>query len=324
MFFSSSGGDDGKTISIAIDDIDYDPNQPRRYFDPDALQSLANSLEAIGLLQPIVVTKSGDRYRLVAGERRVRAARAIGWHFIDALILDSSVSSKLAQLAENTHHCALLPIEVLRAIESLVESGLSNREIAQVTGIDSRWVKRYKEIGRDPSAVEALEQGESLRSVLKKKKIERYGESDSEIEEGHANNTTPRVGESGGISSEVVVPTPIAEITDDQTTDSHGGGRYWEPNEFMVGNSQLTKQTSEATTSTYSESGTATHNESGNIWIERSNTINSIDEDKKIKEEVELCVVKLISLIDRLDKNTRLQVVEEVINRLQKKLDLYI
>lgn len=79
---------DTRPSAVALDLIDLNPNQPRRYFDPEAQTALADSIRQRGVLQPIILRPIEDRYRVVAGERRTRAAREAGLTEIAAVILD--------------------------------------------------------------------------------------------------------------------------------------------------------------------------------------------------------------------------------------------
>jgi ParB family transcriptional regulator, chromosome partitioning protein len=84
--------------------IDRNPRQPREAFDEKSLQDLTTSIEAVGVLQPIVVRPSGDRYQVVMGERRVRAARAAGLERIPAIVRTTEDNQLLRDaLLENVH-----------------------------------------------------------------------------------------------------------------------------------------------------------------------------------------------------------------------------
>ena len=118
-------------LSIAV--IEPHPEQPRRHFDEDALEELARSIAARGVIQPVVVRPtSGGRYQLVAGERRWRAAQKARLHEIPAIIrqLDDREVTALA-LIENLQREDLNPIEEARAYQRLSEQeGLTQQEIA--------------------------------------------------------------------------------------------------------------------------------------------------------------------------------------------------
>ena len=75
---ASFGDDTGAAMKLRLDQVEEDPDQPRQAFDPEALEQLAASIRMVGVLQPIAVRPlTGDRYRLVYGARRLRAARMV-------------------------------------------------------------------------------------------------------------------------------------------------------------------------------------------------------------------------------------------------------
>src|SRR5450432_2638405 len=79
---------DESPLSIPIDAIEANPLQPRRLFEPEKLSELAQSIRANGIIQPLVVRKVGDRYQLVAGERRWRASRLAGIEEVPVVVRD--------------------------------------------------------------------------------------------------------------------------------------------------------------------------------------------------------------------------------------------
>ena len=91
---------DGAALEIDIDLISPNPKQPRRAFSDEALQSLAESIRQYGLIQPVVVQKKGGAYELIAGERRLRAAKLCGLTKIPAVVRDCApqASAELVQL----------------------------------------------------------------------------------------------------------------------------------------------------------------------------------------------------------------------------------
>ncbi|SNB76605.1 chromosome segregation DNA-binding protein [Arboricoccus pini] len=95
---------------VAIASIDPHPNQPRRHIDEEALKELARSIEAHGLLQPIVLQRIGDRYQLIAGSRRLAAHGRLGRTRVPAVILPDADSDTMA-MVENLHRRDLTPIE---------------------------------------------------------------------------------------------------------------------------------------------------------------------------------------------------------------------
>lgn len=103
-----------RTIKVA--DVVPNPHQPRRAFDPEALDELAASIKEHGVMQPIVVTKKGDKYELVAGERRVRASEIAGLKDIPALVRSYDDQKKLElALIENLQREDLNPLEIATA-----------------------------------------------------------------------------------------------------------------------------------------------------------------------------------------------------------------
>jgi ParB family chromosome partitioning protein len=122
---------------IPVDVIDANPNQPRRRFDESALAALADSIRERGVLQPVIVRPLGDRYSLVAGERRWRAAQLAGQSAIPALVddtLDEPGSLELA-LIENLVRQDLSPIEEARTFAVLLEDlHVTQTTLAQKVG----------------------------------------------------------------------------------------------------------------------------------------------------------------------------------------------
>lgn len=108
---------------IKIAQISPNPHQPRKKFDENALQELAESIKEHGLIQPVVVLKKDDEFILVAGERRLRATKMLGESQIKAVILDAP-ESKLRELAliENIQREDLNPIELAHSYKDLIES----------------------------------------------------------------------------------------------------------------------------------------------------------------------------------------------------------
>ncbi len=108
---------------IDIDMIYPNPNQPRKNFDPDALQELANSITVHGVIQPLVLTQTSDgKYMIIAGERRWRASKLAGLHSVPAVIKNYTEKQiKEIALIENLQREDLNPVEAARAIKQLME-----------------------------------------------------------------------------------------------------------------------------------------------------------------------------------------------------------
>jgi ParB family chromosome partitioning protein len=122
---------------LPLETIVPNPKQPRREFDPEALQALAGSFSEQGVLQPVLVRpRPGGTYELVAGERRWRAARLAGLEQIPALVRERGDAAAIeAALIENMAREDLNPIEEARACAALVEElGLTRKEIGRRVG----------------------------------------------------------------------------------------------------------------------------------------------------------------------------------------------
>lgn len=126
-----------RVTMISPDYISPNPDQPRRYFDPDGLTELAESIRVHGILQPLSVRrKGGGRYELIAGERRLRAAMICGLEQVPCLVLEvSRESSCLLSLIENLQRRDLDFWEEAKALERLISVyGLSQEEAAAKVG----------------------------------------------------------------------------------------------------------------------------------------------------------------------------------------------
>jgi len=130
-------GDEDGLREIPVDLIDPNPRQPRRRFDEDKLADLADSIRARGVLQPIVARPlAGGRYELLAGERRLRAARIAELELIPAMLRHADDWERLdLALAENMARQDLNPVEEARACALLVDDlGLTKEELARRVG----------------------------------------------------------------------------------------------------------------------------------------------------------------------------------------------
>src|SRR5215470_2036654 len=96
---------------VGVDSIDNNPLQPRKTFDEDEIASLSATIKSHGILQPLVVRQVGDRFQLIAGERRLRAAKAAGLEAVPVTVVDFNDQQVLeAALVENIHRADLNPI----------------------------------------------------------------------------------------------------------------------------------------------------------------------------------------------------------------------
>lgn len=125
-------------IEVAVDQIEVNPNQPRKVFDFTALDELAASIRASGVIQPIIVRRRGGAYQLIAGERRWRAARQAGLERIPAIVRDATDAQSIElALVENLLREDLNPIEAAQAYQKLLaEFGWTQEELARRIGKD--------------------------------------------------------------------------------------------------------------------------------------------------------------------------------------------
>ena len=130
-------GGENKVSQIKLSMIDPKSDQPRKYFDKEALEELASSIAENGLLQPILVREYGDsRYQIIAGERRFRASKLAGLSEIPAIVLDKD-DRKVAEIAliENIQREDLNPVEEAMAFRALIkEYDLTQEELSEKVG----------------------------------------------------------------------------------------------------------------------------------------------------------------------------------------------
>jgi ParB family chromosome partitioning protein len=121
---------------IPVDAIVPNPRQPRQAFDDDTLDELATSIQAVGLLQPVVVRKADDHYEIVMGERRWRACQRAGLAVIPAIVRSTSDDDMLRNaLIENLHREQLNPLEEAAAYQQLLEDfSATHEELARRIG----------------------------------------------------------------------------------------------------------------------------------------------------------------------------------------------
>ncbi|MCC7342601.1 MAG: ParB/RepB/Spo0J family partition protein, partial [Bryobacterales bacterium] len=145
-------------VLLPIDRIDPNPLQPRTVFQPDRLRELAQSIEANGIIQPLIVRQKGDRYELIAGERRWRAARLAGYPEVPVVVQSTSNDHLLEiSLIENIQREDLNPIEVAQAFDRLHrEHQLSHEDIARRTGKDRTSVTNTLRLLKLPADVQLL------------------------------------------------------------------------------------------------------------------------------------------------------------------------
>lgn len=141
----STDGEVSELRKIKISKIVRDEDQPRRVFDEDALNDLASSIREHGVISPIIVVAKGDKFQIVAGERRWRASKLAGLDVIPALVRTLSGQHKLElSLIENAQREDLQPLEFATALYKMHDQfNMGNEEIAKKIGKSSTLVSNY-------------------------------------------------------------------------------------------------------------------------------------------------------------------------------------
>lgn len=134
--FPEEAGESTRRITVSISTIDVNPGQPRKNFDAEALASLAESISANGLLQPILTRKVDGRYEIIAGERRFRASKLAGLTEIPIIVVEADdLTAARFALIENIQREDLNPYEEAQAFQTLMqEYDLSQEEVASQVG----------------------------------------------------------------------------------------------------------------------------------------------------------------------------------------------
>ena len=157
---------DGPTYAeIPVDEVRPNPQQPRSNFDDAALETLAESISALGVLQPIVVQRDGERYVLVAGERRLRAARRAGLARIPAIVrtVDDDAGSLINALVENVQRENLTPLEEAAAYQQMVDDfDMTHAAVAESVGKSRSAISNSLRLLALPAAIQALVEDGSL------------------------------------------------------------------------------------------------------------------------------------------------------------------
>jgi len=153
-----SAAHDPTSVNVGIDSIDPNPLQPRRLFQHDRLAELAQSIQANGIIQPLVVRKAGDRYQLVAGERRWRAAKIAGIVEVPVVVRDVPDDRLLEiTLIENIQREDLNPMETAAAFARMgAELQMNADQIGQRVGKDRSTVVNLTRLLQLPQDIQQL------------------------------------------------------------------------------------------------------------------------------------------------------------------------
>ncbi|MBE5741162.1 MAG: ParB/RepB/Spo0J family partition protein [Clostridiales bacterium] len=152
----------GDIEKIDINKIYTNPNQPRKNFDKESLNELAESIRIHGLIQPIIVNQMEDGYMIIAGERRYRASKICGIKEIDAVVKNYT-SKQVAEIAiiENLQREDLNPVEIAKGIKQLMEEyGLTQEKVAERLGKSrSAVANSLRILSLYPEVIELVEKG---------------------------------------------------------------------------------------------------------------------------------------------------------------------
>jgi len=148
----------GQLFEVAVEAIDRPAEQPRTHFDDEGLDQLADSIEESGVIQPLVVREGADGYELIAGERRLRAAKRAGLGEVPVVVREVSDAEAYAlALVENIQREDLNPVEEARAYERLEEElGLTQSELAEHLGKSRSAIANATRLLELPEAVQRM------------------------------------------------------------------------------------------------------------------------------------------------------------------------
>ncbi len=135
----------GNILEIAIDDITTNPHQPRTQFDQEAIEELAASIKQLGVIQPITVRKNKDKFDLISGERRLRAAKLAGLENIPAFVRLANDQEMLEMaLVENIQREDLDPIEIALSFQAMIDQlNLTQEQMSQRVGKKRSTITNY-------------------------------------------------------------------------------------------------------------------------------------------------------------------------------------
>ncbi len=135
--------EEGIVKYIDINQIEPDPNQPRKNFSEDSIKELANSIKKVGILNPLIVKKEKEKYVIVSGERRFRASKIAGLNEIPVIIkekIDKKTSFEIS-IIENIHREDLNPIEEAESFKKLIEEfNYTHQQIGELIGKDRTYI----------------------------------------------------------------------------------------------------------------------------------------------------------------------------------------
>jgi ParB family chromosome partitioning protein len=151
------GGDSGARVSLPVEQIQANPYQPRKSFDQDEISHLSDSIKAHGVLQPLVVRPVGDRFQLIAGERRLRAAQVAGLREVPVSVVNFDDQQVFeASLVENIQRSDLNPIEKAQGFKDYLDRyHVTQEQLAHRLGMDRTSVSNLVNLLNLPDEVQS-------------------------------------------------------------------------------------------------------------------------------------------------------------------------
>jgi ParB family chromosome partitioning protein len=176
-------GTAGRLLEVPVNAIQPNPRQPRTVFDEETLSALALSIQEVGVLQPIVVRRTGEGFELIAGERRLRAAKRAGLATIPVVVRESDDAESLREaLIENIHREDLNPIELAEAFRELLEElGLKQETLAERLGMSRSHIANTIRLLQLPAEVQQQLAGGKIQAG--------HGRALLSLADGDAQNT---------------------------------------------------------------------------------------------------------------------------------------
>ncbi|PIR47586.1 hypothetical protein COV06_02800 [Candidatus Uhrbacteria bacterium CG10_big_fil_rev_8_21_14_0_10_50_16] len=157
----------GRVLEVSVNAIVPNPRQPRTYFSPSELEDLIASIKTYGIIQPLVVTQTQNGYELIAGERRLRSAKAAGLEMVPVVVRTATEQEKLElALIENIQRHDLSAVEEARSYRTLIDSfDLTQEEVAKRLGKSrSAIANTVRLLELNDEMLQALQEGEITRS----------------------------------------------------------------------------------------------------------------------------------------------------------------
>ncbi|MDO5040659.1 MAG: ParB/RepB/Spo0J family partition protein [Peptoniphilus sp.] len=154
--------DSSKLESVKTADISVNEAQARKHFDEESLQELANSIREFGIIQPLLLRKKGDKYMIIAGERRFRAAQMVELEEVPAVIKDiDDESADKISLIENVQRRDLNPIEEATGYKNVIDSyGITQEQLAQALGKSRQYIGNTMRLLKlDHRVIELMQKG---------------------------------------------------------------------------------------------------------------------------------------------------------------------